>query len=339
MSEEIVPNTTEMPSGSGAEGNSREAIIAAAEAAMGEYPTSELPADAPAARIEVVDAPATPETASSVGNRLAQLLKTRTEENKNRSVYAQKRQEVEREQAELAKHRAEIEAERQRFAKLKKSPIEAFKEIGWGAEDIQRAVLEDGTPEGREKAKYLNELEELRSKHKALEDAIAEQKSFAEQMRANQAQARREQAVKQFLDFTKKEACPNLRYMYDDNLIVNYGDSLAHQYSQKTGKVIAEESELRELSAYMETEAAEKIDQLLYQLHSDGVLQDRLNKVLSKHGKTNGVATKPKANGTHTLRAIDAAQRKTQPQSVEEMSPADLRAYLIAQAEEAMRSQ
>lgn len=335
MSDEIAPTQVETPSVEPQQVG-REDLIAAAQAAM----------ESEGAEIVEVDAPAETEHVEQAvkKNKLFDLLREREDAFKQRKQYNVNKRNLDSEQQYIQKTKAEIEAERAKLSKLKQSPLEAFRELGWTAEDIQRAVLEDGTPEGREKAKYRSELDEVRSKTQQLEALIKQQQEWQEQQRQEaqrqQATAQRQEVVNTFLQITNKESCPNLHLMYpDDETRIKYGDFVANQYFQRTGKHITTQKELQDLSEYMESEAERAIDKLIHNLQEKGSLQDRIKKAVGKQVSVSGSAPKAKANGSHTLRASDASQRKTQPMSLDGMHDSDARAYLISVAEEAMRNE
>lgn len=336
MSDEIAPTQVETPTQDVGE-PSREDLIAAAKQAMSEAPDQE-PQDEPSARIVEVDEPAP----YPKKNRLFELLKEREESFKQRKQYNDTKRQLENEQQYIQKTKAEIEADRAKLSKLKQSPLETFRELGWTAEDIQRAVLEDGTPEGREKAKYRGEIDEVKNKTQQLEALIKQQQDWLDQQRQAEQQrqetAQRQAVVNTFLQITNKESCPNLHFMYpDDDNRVKYGDFVANQYYQSTGKHIKSQQDLKDLSEYMESQAAESIDKLLVQLHEQGSLQDRIKKAVGAHISL-GTAPKTKANGSHTLRTVDASQRKTEPISLDGMTAEEERAYLVSVAKEAMRN-
>lgn len=336
MSEEIAPTQVEVPTQEMGE-PSRDDLIAAAKQAMSDAPDA-APQDEPSARIvEVDEQPAPPRK-----NRLFELLKEREESFKQRKQYNDTKRQLESEQQYIQKTKAELEAERAKFSKLKQHPIEAFREIGWTAADVQQAVLEDGTQEGREKAKYRGEIDEVKNKTQQLEALIKQQQDWLEQQKQAEQQrqetAQRQAVVNTFLQITNKESCPNLHFMYpDDDNRVKYGDFVANQYYQRTGKHISTQRDLQELSEYMESQAAESIDRLLVELHETGSLQDRIKRAVGAHVSL-GTAPKTKANGSHTLRTVDASQRKTEPISLDGMTAEEERAYLVSVAKEAMRN-
>lgn len=66
-------------------------------------------------------------------------------------------------------------------------------------------------------------------------------------------------------------------------------------------------------------------------------MQDRIKKAVGAHISL-GTAPKTKANGSHTLRTVDASQRKTEPISLDGMTAEEERAYLVSVAKEAMRN-
>jgi hypothetical protein len=216
---------------------------------------------------------------------------------------------------------AEVQQERARLHKLKASPLEAIKELGWNTDDLVRNVINEGDPQWQQ----LTQQQKLIEAQKA---ELQEIRSYIDQYKTNyqQEQEQRRQLIDQttkqavydkFLgNIATEEKCPALRSLYEPDEIVAKGDAIADSYRARTGKVAS----LEEIAEYLEHQASEKL----------ASIRDK--------SRGQGNATKSKANGPRTLSAASASERRSSPRPVRDMDPTEEREALMAAAAEAMRS-
>lgn len=346
----------------GADTSDRDALIAAAEkAARGEKPAdkgtperdeagkfkpkpkakAEAEPDAegeeppPAAAKE--KAPPAEEDESSLP-ALARSIRQREREQAKRDALDTEKAEAAREKAEAAAELAAAKAEREAAAqerakyeamqrRVRESPRAFAKEIGWGDDGLQEfagAAVEENTPaaiERRKLAEHYARLEERLTKAEQWrEEQVQAAKEQETQAAAQREREDGERAIKELLAIPKPETTPNLIKLYGKkpHLFVAEAQKVASDYYQRTGQV----AQLAEIVEYLEYDAAETLGASPPQQASGA----------------NGGAAKVKANGSRSLSAQAASERRSAPKPIGDMTPDEERDELARIAVEAQRT-
>lgn len=334
-----VPENTETPVTASEEGssevastpipNTRDVLREAAEKALTEE------ADKPAEEGKKIpsvltgEKPAAPAPEKQGIPKLAAMIRAREQAQKVReeargesaaiTANAMKMQaEAEMALANARRLQQESEAERARLARIRSSPMDTIRELGWNTEDLVHSVVREGTPEWQA-------LQRERAEREALAQRVQKQDEFIERLQKREQEQERAQlenhrttVYRQFLSLVPEEAA--LRTLYDEGEICAKGDRVADMYRAKTGQVAT----LEQIRDYLEYEAGE-----------------RLAKLRQQSGAAPGKAgTKPKAgNGQRTLTSSTSSERRAQPRPYSELkTAAEQRKALEEAAAEAVRS-
>jgi hypothetical protein len=302
--------TTDTSAANGAVTADDAALIAAMQEAQGEGTSNDDPPpeptkpDAPSSKHQK-KAPKAEEPAEEGEDAipsLAEVLEKRVERHKQREEIQSLKAETEKMRSELQVQLSEAKREReaaarelQRIHALKADPIRAIKELGWDTQDLVNRVVQDGTPEFQQLSRQEQAAQKLQEQIEELRSWKVEQQKLIDDYAKKQAAATKAQVYEQFMGVVKEQA-PTLSEYYDREYIVFRGDQVADEYRQKTGK----DASLAEIAQYLEYEA-----------------QKRFKKAAT--GKEAASATGKRANGSRTLSAQAASERRSAPKAYHEL--------------------
>ncbi len=261
------------------------------------------------------------------GREAKQATRSKLEEQKadaaRKVEEAQRKLEAaDRREAEIAKRESEYEAKMKR---LKESPRETFKDLGWDDQKVVDSMLTEGSPEGREIARQRKENEELKARVAKFDAFLeAQEKTQQESQRAAKERADHEAGLairKSFLDMVPEESA--LRTLYSDDDIATQANRIAYEIRQKNrGELVASFEQIRD---YLENKANERLAKI-----RSGTEQ--------KSEPTKQAALQKSGTGSRTLSTSGASERRASPRPIRDMSAAEEREALIAAARDAVQT-
>lgn len=304
-------------------GNERDALIAAANAANKDTP-AEAVKEEPKKEAAAVEG----EPEKKEESKISKLLRDRERAQAEREERSTVKASLEKERAEVAKMRADAERMQSeavaKLHKLKSSPLEAIKEIGWDRAALVDEVAREGTPEWQAQKRLEARLEESNSKIAKFEAWQEEQSKLLERQQLEQSSYAMRMEEKRFISLFPEKSAASKLFGSEDRLIAE-GHRVGALYKEKSGGRVAT---TEEISEYIEQQAKERLDALRQELAGD------TSKASTSASK---VATQTKANGPRALSGSAASERRSSPKPRHEWTPQEEREHLKAAAEAVMK--
>lgn len=242
------------------------------------------------------------------------------------------RQESERMMSEAREQaRRELDAERERLrTEFRSNPTATLRTLGT-PEEINAAVLREGTPEWTKIRQLESELAETKKQAGEVGDVRQQFEQF-KQEQAKQAYETQVAHVRNaFLTEANTEKAPFLNARYEPDEIFQKADALALQW-KKGGLELNKDFAYSDLVQYLERDAKKKIQPLF----SSSTPVHQVSAGAPE--KEPGNAPKVPANGPRTLSAAQGSERRTSPKPLHEMSTEDQRKALIEEVAAARRA-
>lgn len=261
-------------------------------------------------------------------SHIAKVLQERKEKQRERIAREESRSEatakVEAEratfaqqQAQLAQERQQVAAERERLMATAKDPFKIAELTGKSHADLANDLAMAGSPEWQLSQRIQSQLEALKEQQ-AQQSRAWDQHQQALKAQAEQASMQTQIATERsFIDHSgNAETYPHFARLEPDERLA-FGYHTAKKYYDATGKVASD----KEIAEYYESRFSGESDTQVG---------------TSSQSKTNGNATKVKANAPRTLSNSVASERRSSPKAPSnDLRGEDLRKELVAAAKEA----
>jgi len=234
---------------------------------------------------------------------------------------------------ETAQREAQAEIQRQ-LAGLREKPMEAIQRIGWKPQDLVDSVVREGDPQWQALQQIRAEQAKLAERAQTAEEKAASVETLAKQQAEYWQQQQRAAAERDFVAISAQSPIK----------------AVAEQYVQ-AAKMLGQQLTVEQVLINQAHAAADTIKaaggvaspQNVLQYLEYMAQQSAGDAAGSPSGTATQVATQTKqvptgrANGSRTLSAAGASDRRSAPKPIHEMTAAEERAALIEEANAAMR--
>lgn len=179
---------------------------------------------------------------------------------RERQQLAEETRKIQETWQQIQQERAQVERERERFAKLRKDPVAAIRDVGWDPEQFIVDLARDGTPEGQAARQQRDMQQQLQEMRQWKEDQAKQQEHYAQQQQWQQQVQYRQHVEKTFLDdAVNEENRPHTAAFYKgrERALLSYADMIAAEYRDMSG---GKEASLKEVADFIEEELAERAE-------------------------------------------------------------------------------
>jgi hypothetical protein len=333
----------------GVSGPGRDELVAALEGIDLEAAANETPeqvqaaqAAADAAKVAAAAPPADEPEVVRLIRAKEQAQKVRDEGKSAADQYlADAKAEGERIKAEMiAQAKAEAQAiARQQLEHLRSKPLEAIKQIGWNTQDLVDQVTREGDPQWQAMQALRAQQEQFGNQVKTAEERAAAAEAAAKQYTAQVEEAQRVAAEHEFMGLATADRAPSFRKAAEtfvqsakamglnvtpEQVMIQRAHEAARTIRQAGG--VATPAAVVQYLEYVTTQ------------QTGGGAVGQVADTSQQAAATQNSRPTGRANGTRTLSAAGASERRGSPKPIHEMTPAEERQALADVALEAMRT-
>lgn len=333
----------------GISGPGRDELVAALEGIDLEAAANETPEQVQAAQAAADKAKVAGEATPPADEpEVVRLIRAREQAQKVRdegksaaeTMLAEARAEAERIKAEMiAQAKAEAQAiARQQLEALRTKPLEAIKQIGWNTQDLVDQVTREGDPQWQAMQQLRAQQEQIGNQVKTAEERAAAAEAAAKQHVEQLAMAQRAAAEQEFLGLATQQA-PSVRKAAEEFARVASMNGIPTTPEQVMIRRAHEAADAIKATGRVATPATvvQYLEYVTAQSMGGGAVGQVADTSQQAAAAQNSRPT-GRANGTRTLHAAGASERRSAPKPIHDMSPAEERQALAEAAAEAMRT-
>lgn len=334
----------------GLSGPGRDELVAALEGIDLEAAANETPEQVQAAQAaaDAAKVAGTPPADDANVPEVVRLIRAREQAQKVRdegksaaeTMLAEARAQAEQIKAEMiAQAKAEAQAiARQQLEHLRSKPLEAIKQIGWNTQDLVDQVTREGDPQWQAMQALRAQQEQFGNQVKTAEERATAAETAAKQYAEQIQLAQRAAAEQEFLGLATQQA-PSVRKAAEEFARVASQNGMPMTAEQVMIRRAHEAADAIKAAGRVATPATvvQYLEYVTAQSMGGGAVGQVADTTQQAAASQNSRPT-GRANGTRTLSAAGASERRSAPKPIHDMSPAEERQALAEAAAEAMRT-
>jgi hypothetical protein len=257
------------------------------------------------------------------------------------TLLSEARAEGERIKAEMiAQAKAEAQAiARQQLEQLRSKPLEAIKQIGWNTQDLVDQVTREGDPQWQAMQQLRAQQEQFGNQVKTAEERAKAAEEAAKAYTVQVEEAQRIAAEHEFMGLATADRAPSFRKAAES--FVQSAKAMGLNVTHEQVMIQRAHEAARDIrkAGGVATPATvvQYLEYVTAQSMGGGAVGQVVDTTQQAAASQNSRPT-GRANGTRTLSAAGASERRSAPKPIHDMSPAEERQALAEAAAEAMRT-